>query len=188
MKRLALIVLIAGLAALSPALAQQKKNPVVVIDTSMGKITAELYEDKAPITVKNFLRYVDEKHYDGTVFHRVIADFMIQGGGFDPKFEERKTYPGIKNEAGNGLPNKRGALAMARTPEPDSATAQFFINVKENPFLDRANAKDKFGYAVFGQVTDGMDVVDAIRRVKTNDDDRPIENVIIRSVRRAEKQ
>jgi cyclophilin family peptidyl-prolyl cis-trans isomerase len=192
MKRLALIVLVAACISLLPAAAQDKKNPVVVIDTSMGKITVELLEDKAPITVKNFLRYVDEKHYDGTIFHRVIADFMIQGGGFDTNFKEKETHAPIKNEAGNGLANKRGALAMARTNQPDSASAQFFINVKDNPFLDRANAKDNVGYAVFGQVIDGLDVVDKIRKVDTGDrkghEDVPVQDVVIRSVRRAEKK
>jgi cyclophilin family peptidyl-prolyl cis-trans isomerase len=188
MKRLALFAVVAGLAGLLPAAAQEAKNPVVVMDTSMGKITIELFEDKAPITVKNFLKYVDDKHYDGTIFHRVIADFMIQGGGFAPGMKEKETLPPIKNEAGNGLSNKRGTIAMARTNKPDSATAQFYINVKDNPGLDRANAKDKVGYAVFGRVTDGMDVVDAIRRVETSSkgafDDVPSKDVVIRSVRR----
>jgi peptidyl-prolyl cis-trans isomerase B (cyclophilin B) len=193
MKRPALVTLVAGLLAAAPNLAGEKgKNPVVVMDTSKGKITIELFEDKAPITVKNFLRYVDEKHYDNTIFHRVIPDFMIQGGGYDPNFKEKESYAPIKNEAGNGLSNKRGTVAMARTQVPDSATAQFFVNTKDNPFLDRANARDKVGYAVFGQVTDGMDIVDAIRRVKTGSraghNDVPEEDVIIRSVRRLDKK
>ena len=189
MQRLVLLALIAGFVAVTPNLAQDKqKDPVVVIDTSKGKITVELFEEKAPITVKNFLRYVDAKHYDNTIFHRVIADFMIQGGGYDPNFKEKETYQGIKNEAGNGLLNKRGTIAMARTKDPDSATAQFFINTVDNSFLDRANAKDKFGYAVFGQVIDGMDVVDAIRRVRTSGKDVPVEPIVIRSVRRVEKK
>jgi cyclophilin family peptidyl-prolyl cis-trans isomerase len=191
MKRLALAALVAAVAGLVPAPAQETKNPVVVMDTSMGKITIELLEDKAPITVKNFLKYVDDKHYDGTIFHRVIADFMIQGGGFAPGMKEKETYAPIKNEAGNGLANKRGTIAMARTNKPDSATAQFYINVKDNPGLDRANAKDKVGYAVFGKVIDGMDVVDAIRRAETTSkgmfDDVPAKDVVIRSVRRAGK-
>jgi cyclophilin family peptidyl-prolyl cis-trans isomerase len=191
-KRLALIVVVASLVALSPAAAQDKKNPVVVIDTFMGKINVELFEDKAPITVKNFLRYVDEKHYDGSIFHHVIADIMVQGGGFDANFKEKPTYEAIKNESDNGVSNKRGTLAMARTPVPDSATAQFFINVKDNEFLDRAKAQDKVGYAVFGQVVDGMDVVDKIRRVETGDRGRhenvPVQDVVIRSIRRAEKK
>jgi cyclophilin family peptidyl-prolyl cis-trans isomerase len=174
-----------SLFAVGTATTQEKqKNPVVIMDTSHGKIVVELYADKAPITVKNFLQYVDDKFYDGTIFHRVIADFMIQGGGLEPGQEEKKTRAPIKNEAGNGLPNERGTIAMARTSEPDSASAQFFINVKDNPFLDRARAADKVGYTVFGRVTDGMDVVDKIRRVDTNARDVPREDVIIRTVRR----
>jgi len=186
MKRLALAALIAGFAALLPAVSGDKKNPVVVMDTSVGKITIELFEDKAPVTVKNFLKYVDDKHYDGTIFHRVIADFMIQGGGFDTKFKEKETYKPIKNEAGNGESNKRGTIAMARTNNPDSATAQFFINVKDNTGLDRSGAKA--GYAVFGKVTDGMEVVDKIRKVETESrgahDDVPVKDVVIKSVKR----
>ena len=163
-------------------------NPVVVMETNMGTIVIELYEDKAPITVKNFLQYVDDKHYDGTIFHRVIDGFMIQGGGYEPGLKERKTRPPIKNESNNGLSNLRGTIAMARTSEPDSATAQFFINVKDNTFLDRANARDKVGYCVFGRVIEGMDVVDKIKAVKTTrkgfHDDVPEKDVIILSVRR----
>src|SRR5207237_1170617 len=150
------------------------------------KITIELFEEKAPVTVKNFLKYVDDKHYDGTIFHRVIADFMIQGGGFDTKFKQKDTYKPIVNEAANGLSNKRGTIAMARTNNPDSATAQFFINVKDNPALDRAG--NKAGYAVFGQVTEGMDIVDKIRKVETESrgghDDVPVQDVMIKSVKR----
>ncbi len=191
MKRLALVTLVVALAALLPATAQEsRKNPVVVMRTTMGNITIELFEDKAPITVKNFLKYVDEKHYDGTIFHRVIPDFMIQGGGYDQNFKEKPTYAPIKNEAGNGLSNKRYTIAMARTSNPDSATAQFFINSKDNLFLDRDNAKDRVGYAVFGQVIDGMDVVDKIRRAETTSrkghEDVPVQDVVIRSVRRAD--
>jgi cyclophilin family peptidyl-prolyl cis-trans isomerase len=166
-------------------------NPVVVMDTSMGTIRMELYHDKAPITVANFLKYVDEKHYDGTIFHRVIPDFMIQGGGFVPGLQEKGSkYPPIKNEAGNGLSNEAGTLAMARTSDPNSATDQFFINTVNNKFLDRANAKDKVGYAVFGKVTEGMDVVNKIRFVPTRDigghEKVPVEDVIIKSMRRAD--
>src|ERR1043166_428855 len=117
-------------------------NPSIVITTSMGTIKAELFEDKAPITVKNFLGYVDEKFYDGTVFHRVIPNFMIQGGGMEPGMRQKKTKAAIKNESSNGLANTRGTLAMARTSVPDSATAQFFINVTDNGFLDKARAND----------------------------------------------
>jgi cyclophilin family peptidyl-prolyl cis-trans isomerase len=165
----------------------QEKNPVVVMDTSAGKITVELFADKAPITAKNFLRYVDEKFYDGTIFHRVIASFMIQGGGMEPGLKEKKTHEPIKNEASNGVKNERGTIAMARTNNPNSATAQFFINVENNSRgLDPAPGKA--GYAVFGKVIDGMDVVDKIRRVQTTSrgghDDVPTQDVMIRSVRR----
>lgn len=165
-------------------------NPIVVMETSMGTIKVELFEDKAPITVKNFLSYVDDKFYDGTVFHRVIPDFMVQGGGMEPGLKEKKTKGAIKNESSNGLQNTRGTLAMARTSAPDSATAQFFINVKDNGFLDRAQARDGVGYAVFGKVTEGMDVVDKIRAVRTGNrgvhGDVPVEDVILKSVRRAD--
>jgi cyclophilin family peptidyl-prolyl cis-trans isomerase len=173
-------------------------NPVVVIETSMGTIKAELYLDRSPDTVKNFLMYVDDKHYDGTVFHRVIPDFMIQGGGFEPgsleQNDERQTREPIKNESNNGLLNERGTLAMARTGEPDSATSQFFINVKDNRFLDRARARDKVGYCVFGKVIEGMAVVDKIRNVETHTvksgrgehENVPKEDVVIKSIRRAE--
>ncbi|MCE9530144.1 MAG: peptidyl-prolyl cis-trans isomerase [Planctomycetes bacterium] len=179
------------LTILVTASAAKAANPVVTIETSMGTIKVELYEDKAPITVKNFLSYVDKKHYEGLVFHRVIENFMIQGGGFDKDLKERKTDPPIKNEAGNGLKNERGTLAMARTRIPDSATSQFFINVKYNDFLDRANSADNVGYAVFGRVTEGMDVVDKIRKVSTGakgmfDSDCPKEDVIIKSIKRVE--
>jgi cyclophilin family peptidyl-prolyl cis-trans isomerase len=183
MKRLFFALLALGLALLTPALAQDAKSPRVVIDTSLGKITVELNADKAPITVKNFLQYVDDKHFDGTIFHRIIKDFMIQGGGVEPGGREKKSRDPIKNEGGNGLKNERGTIAMARTPDPDSATAQFFINVVDNPFLDRANAKDKVGYAVFGKVVDGMNVVDQIRAVEVAGS-VPVKDVIIRSVRR----
>jgi peptidyl-prolyl cis-trans isomerase B (cyclophilin B) len=163
------------------------KNPVVVIDTSKGTIKVELYQDKAPITVKNFLQYVDDKHYDGTIFHRVISDFMIQGGGFEPGLKEKKSNDPIKNESSNGLSNERGTIAMARTGEPDSATAQFYINVKDNPNLDKAKARDKVGYCVFGKVIEGMDIVDKIKEVKTHSakgmDDVPVDDVTIKSVR-----
>jgi cyclophilin family peptidyl-prolyl cis-trans isomerase len=193
MQRLALailVVLFAAIAGLLPSQAQEKKNPVVVIDTSMGKIAVELFEEKSPITVKNFLRYVDDKHYDGTVFHRVISDFMIQGGGFEPGMKEKRDkHDPIKNEGGNGVSNKRGTIAMARTNDPDSATAQFFINVKDNPGLNRSGANA--GYAAFGQVIDGMEVVDKIKRVETANrgghGDVPVNDVVIKSIRRAGK-
>jgi cyclophilin family peptidyl-prolyl cis-trans isomerase len=161
-------------------------NPVVVMETSMGTVKIELFEEKAPITVKNFLTYVADKHYDGLTFHRVISDFMIQGGGMEPGGKEKKTREPIKNESANGLSNARGTVAMARTNVADSATSQFYINVKDNPFLD----KNK--YCAFGKVIDGMDVVDKIKEAPTGakgqfDRDCPKEDIIIKSVRRADK-
>jgi peptidyl-prolyl cis-trans isomerase B (cyclophilin B) len=193
MKRVAMLVamLTVALGLFAAALGEvmgQEKNPVVIMDTSHGKITIELFAEKAPITVKNFLQYVDDKFYDGTIFHRVIPDFMIQGGGMEAGLKEKKTRAPIKNESTNGLSNEKGTLAMARTNVPDSASAQFFINVKDNDFLDRAKARDKVGYAVFGKVIDGMDVVDKIRRVETTEkgphENVPAQDVVIRSVRR----
>ena len=144
-------------------------NPVVLLETSKGKIKVELYPEKAPVSVKNFLLYVKEGHYDGLIFHRVIREFMIQGGGFTKEMKERKpAHPPIQNEAGNGLRNDRGTIAMARTGVVDSATAQFFINVVNNDFLNHVDETPRgFGYAVFGKVIEGMDVVDKIRAVPT---------------------
>jgi cyclophilin family peptidyl-prolyl cis-trans isomerase len=163
-------------------------NPTVVVETSLGTIKIEVFQDKAPVTAKNFLAYIDEKFYDGTIFHRVIPTFMIQGGGFLPDMQEKPTQRPIRNESFNGLSNKRGTLAMARTNDPDSATAQFFINVEDNMPLDRGPGNP--GYAVFGKVIDGMDVVDKIRAVPTasrgGHQDVPVEPVIIKSVRRIE--
>ena len=189
MKHLAfLAVLAACFSALSSSGQDKQKNPVVVMDTSMGKITVELFADKAPVTVENFLKYTDDKHYDGTIFHRVIEDFMIQGGGFEPGLVQKKTRAPIKNESSNGISNQRGTIAMARTSVPDSATSQFFINVKDNDRLDRAKAPDGVGYCVFGRVVDGMDVVDKIRQVRTGNQgghqNVPVQDVVIRSVRR----
>ncbi len=166
-------------------------KPIVVIETSKGTIEAELDGDKAPISVKNFLSYIEKKHYDGTIFHRVIGppkNFMIQGGGFTPDMVQKPTLPPIKNEAGNGLLNDRGTLAMARTRIVDSATSQFFINLKHNDFLDHRDDSDAgFGYAVFGKVTKGMDVVDAIASVPTGMKnmmgDVPLEPIVIKSIR-----
>jgi peptidyl-prolyl cis-trans isomerase A (cyclophilin A) len=144
------------------------KNPQVVLDTSLGKIVLELDQDKAPISTKNFLQYVDAGHYNGTVFHRVIADFMIQGGGFTADLKQKPMQPPIKNEADNGLKNLKGTVAMARTGIVDSATAQFFINTVDNGMLDhRSKDQAGYGYAVFGKVVEGMDVVEKIRNVKT---------------------
>jgi len=143
-------------------------NPKVELKTSMGAVVLELYPDNAPKTVENFLQYVKDGHYDGTIFHRVIPGFMIQGGGFGARMQEKKTRPAIRNEAGNGLRNAVGTVAMARTADPHSATAQFFINVSENDFLDFKSPDDKgYGYTVFARVTAGMDVVAKIVQVPT---------------------
>jgi Peptidyl-prolyl cis-trans isomerase (rotamase) - cyclophilin family len=165
--------------------ARKGGKPMVKLETSLGVITVELYPDKAPVSVKNFLAYVKEGHYDGLIFHRVIRDFMVQGGGFTKEMKERGSkHPPIKNEADNGLKNVRGTLAMARTSVVDSATAQFFINVVNNDFLNhRAKTPQGYGYAVFGKVTEGMDVVDKIRAVPTGNvgmfQDVPLQPVTI---------
>ena len=164
-------------------------NPVVVLETNKGNIVIELNQEKAPQTVENFLQYVDEKQYDGVIFHRVISGFMIQGGGFTPDMKEKPTRQPIQNEADNGLKNDRGTIAMARTPNPHSASAQFFINHKNNDFLNHtAKTQQGWGYCVFGKVIDGMDVVDAIAAVRTGSkgmyDDVPVEAVIINKVYR----
>ena len=143
------------------------KNPSVVVKTSLGEITIELDQLQAPISVKNFLAYVHEKFFDNTIFHRVIPNFMIQGGGFTADMNQKATHAPVKNEAGNGLSNARGTIAMARTSDPDSATAQWFINLKDNTFLDRAESQDGWGYTVFGKVVSGMEAVDAIAGVPT---------------------
>ncbi len=166
-----------------------QENPVVVMNTSKGTITIELFADKAPISVENFLRYTDNGYYDGLIFHRVIDGFMIQGGGFDPDMVQKSTYDSIKNEARADVPNRRGTLAMARTSVVDSATSQFFINLVDNNNLNHMDETPRgFGYAVFGQVIDGMDVVDAIAKVDTGMvrgyADVPNETVIINSVSR----
>ncbi len=163
-------------------------NPQVILETSMGSITIELFKEKAPITVKNFLGYVRDGFYDGLIFHRVIKDFMVQGGGMTESLEQKKPKFAIKNEATNGLSNVRGTLAMARTAVVDSATSQFFINTVDNLFLNHRNKQpDSFGYCVFGQVMDGMEVVDQIRTVKTGNKsghgDVPLEPVFITSAR-----
>jgi len=161
---------------------------MVVIETSKGTIKVELDADKAPITVANFLAYTDDGFFDGTVFHRVIDGFMIQGGGFDANMRQKQTREMIKNEADNGLKNERGTLAMARTAVVDSATAQFFINVKDNDFLNHGGRD--FGYAVFGRVVQGLDVADSIAKVPTGDKngmgDVPREPVTLVSVQRAQ--
>ncbi|MBF0460721.1 MAG: peptidylprolyl isomerase [Magnetococcales bacterium] len=157
-------------------------TPMVVLTTSFGDITLELEAEKAPGTVQNFLDYVDAHFYDGTIFHRVIKGFMIQGGGFTPNMQQKTTRSPIRNEADNGLKNARGTIAMARTAAKDSATAQFFINVVNNAFLDHGSRD--FGYAVFGKVVQGMEVVDRIAAVRTGGGDIPTEPVLIQTARR----
>ncbi len=163
----------------------------VVIDTNFGSITLSLDAERAPKTVANFLSYVDSGHYQGTIFHRVIDGFMAQGGGYDQTYDRKPTSAPVQNEADNGLKNLRGTVAMARTSDPHSATAQFFINVKDNASLDHKGKSDAgWGYTVFGQVTAGMDVVDRIKAVKTGaagpfTKDAPLEPVVIQGARRA---
>jgi cyclophilin family peptidyl-prolyl cis-trans isomerase len=185
MQRFLLAALLGGVFTLQGAAAD--KNPVVVVDTSLGSFKVELYADKAPNTVKNFLGYVEDKFYDGLIFHRVIPTFMVQGGGFQPGMKEKKAREPIKNESANGLSNQRGTLSMARTSDPHSATAQFYINVANNTFLDKEKARDGFGYCVFGRVIEGMDVVDKIKAVKTETkgfhENVPVEDVTIKSIR-----
>lgn len=183
-----------GMAVMGNLAKADEANPVVLMKTTDGDITIELFADKSPITVENFLRYVDEGHFDGTVFHRVIPNFMIQGGGFTAELEEKPTHEPIVNESRNKLHNTRGTLAMARTSDPDSAAAQFFINQRSNLRLDWSPGKD--GYTVFGEVTEGMQVVDIIALSDTGPaqamtprgpsvfQDVPIKPVVILSVSR----
>ncbi|HEX2827925.1 MAG TPA: peptidylprolyl isomerase [Burkholderiales bacterium] len=162
----------------SVAHAAAPANPHVEVRTNMGSFVIELYPENAPNTVKNFLQYVNDGFYNGTIFHRVIPGFMIQGGGFTTKFEEKPTRPAIKNEAGNGLRNGVGMVSMARTADPHSATAQFFINVAENPTLDfKAPTQEGYGYTPFGRVVKGYDVVERIVKVPTGPGKPPHENV-----------
>ena len=209
MKRMFFAMLCVGALA---SCARADKNPVVVMETSMGTIKIELYQDKAPITVKNFLGYVDDKFYDNTIFHRVIGkenspkkeDFMVQCGGFTEDRKEKKVKEPIKNEASNGVANAKYTVAMARTNDPDSATAQFFINVTDNDFLNKSGRNP--GYAVFGKVIEGTEVVDKIKAVKTETkkftvpdprdstktieapfENVPTENIVIKAIRHADK-
>lgn len=168
------------------ALAAEGKNPVVLMETSLGKVKIELYQKEAPISVKNFLSYVNSGFYNGTIFHRVIPSFMIQGGGFTPALTMKRPNAPIKNEADNGLKNARGTIAMARTGDPNSASSQFFINVENNLNLNRPSP-DGYGYAVFGKVIEGMDVVDKIKAVQTGMQkgfqDVPTVPVVIKSIK-----
>ena len=167
------------------------EKPRVIVETNLGPFTIELSPDTAPKSVANFLAYVDSAHYDGTVFHRVIDGFMAQGGGFDQTFSKKSVKAPVENEADNGVKNKRGTVAMARTSEPHSATAQFFVNLKDNAFLDHTEKSARgWGYTVFGQVTDGMNVIDQMAKLPTGakgpfDKDAPRDDVTITSVRRA---
>jgi cyclophilin family peptidyl-prolyl cis-trans isomerase len=191
----ALLVCLSALLGVTAAAAQtaapQKPAPAhprVALETSKGNIVVELYQDKAPKTVKNFLDYVKAGFFNGTIFHRVIPGFMVQGGGFTPDMTEKPTRPTIQNEADNGLGNQRGTLAMARTPDPHSAGAQFFINLKDNsPLNFTAKTNAGWGYTVFGRVVEGMEVVDAIAQVPTTSkgmyDDVPVQPVIIKKAR-----
>jgi len=158
--------------------------------TSKGTFTVQLFDKQAPVSVENFLKYAEEGFFDGTIFHRVIAGFMIQGGGFTPDMQNKRGHAPIQNEATNGLKNKRGTLSMARTNDINSATSQFFVNLADNDFLD--HKAGNYGYAVFGRVDSGMDVVDAIAAVKTGNksghQDVPVESVVIESVTRVEKE
>jgi peptidyl-prolyl cis-trans isomerase A (cyclophilin A) len=169
--------------AWSPAMAQER----VALTTSLGRMVIELDGEKAPVSTENFLQYVDDEFYDGTIFHRVIPNFMIQGGGFTRTMQQKPTRGGIVNEARNGLKNRRGTIAMARTGDPNSATSQFFINVVDNQNLDHPSF-DGHGYAVFGRVVEGMDTVDAIRNVSTRPrgghENVPVDTVVILSARR----
>ncbi len=185
MNRLLLCLVFAVVSAVAVAEEAPVGNPAVVLDTSLGSITLELFADAAPASTKNFLGYVERGFYDGTVFHRVIPGFMVQGGGFTDDMVRKPTRDPITNEADNGRVNQRGTLAMARTSDPHSATAQFFINVVDNDFLNHSGKTPRgWGYAVFGRVTAGMDVVDAIAAVQTGRangmSDVPLEPVIIR--------
>ena len=186
------IILSAAISAAYAGSDDSAENPRVLMKTTDGDITIELYADKSPITVENFLRYADDGHYDGTVFHRVISNFMIQGGGFDVELKEKETRGPIVNESKNKLHNTRGTLAMARTSDPDSAAAQFFINQRSNLRLDWSGGKD--GYTVFGEVVDGMQVVDIISLTDTSSaqaqttrgptvfQDVPVQPIVILSV------
>ena len=181
----AALILFTGCNAMS-----ESKNPVVTLETTKGNIIIELYPEKAPETVANFIQYVQDGFYDGTIFHRVIPGFMIQGGGFTTDMARKDTRDPIGNEADNGLANARGTLAMARTSDPHSATAQFFINVVDNAFLDHQSPTPRgWGYAVFGRVVDGMDVVDAIVESPTGRSggmsDVPVEAIVIEHAREA---
>jgi peptidyl-prolyl cis-trans isomerase A (cyclophilin A) len=189
MLKILIIAIVFSFAAQKPQGAKKMSNPVVVIETNKGVMEAELWEDKAPVSVKNFLAYTDEKFFDNTIFHRVIPSFMIQGGGFTADMKQKQTKAAIKNEATSELKNTRGTLAMARTMDINSATSQFFINHVDNSFLDHTGTgMQTYGYAVFGKVTKGLDVLDAIAKVPTGSkgghENVPVEPVVILSIRK----
>jgi len=184
-----LLAILLTIPLLVSSLSLAQDNPIVVIQTNKGAISVELWADKAPISVENFLRYTDSNFFDGMVFHRVIPGFMIQGGGFSPDMVQKSTYDAIKNEASASVPNDRGTLAMARTNVVDSATAQFFVNLVDNDFLNHTDETQRgFGYAVFGEVIEGMGVVDTIANVETATtkgfQNVPTEPVVITSAKR----
>jgi peptidyl-prolyl cis-trans isomerase A (cyclophilin A) len=162
---------------------------MIRFETTLGDFTVELFEKEAPVSAANFLKYIDDGFFDGTIFHRIVPGFVIQGGGFTEDMSQKRTHPPIKNEADNGLKNERGSLSMARTNDINSATSQFFVNLKDNDFLD--HKRGNFGYAVFGRVTEGMEVIDKIAAVETGrrrgHEDVPLEAVIMKSVRRLAK-
>jgi cyclophilin family peptidyl-prolyl cis-trans isomerase len=161
---------------------------MILFETTLGDFKIEFFEKEAPLSVANFLKYIDDGFFDGTIFHRVVPGFVIQGGGFTEDMAQKKTEPPVKNEADNGLNNERGTLSMARTNDINSATSQFFVNLKDNEFLD--HSRQNFGYAVFAKVTEGMDVIDKIAAVKTGrkrgHEDVPVDAVVMKSVRRIE--
>ncbi len=184
MKQLVVAAALAALVAGTAGAQTKKELPVVVLETSKGTIEIELDPDKAPVTVQNFLYYVENKFFDGLIFHRVMAGFMIQGGGFTPEMTQKQGKPPIENEADNGLANDKYTIAMARTSDPNSATSQFFINTKDNAFLNfKSKTQQGWGYAVFGKVVTGQKVVDTIEKVKTGAkngmNDVPVETVTI---------
>lgn len=186
----AIVFTFAGLAGTTSAQTVSDAKPVkIVMETSKGTIELELDAAKAPISVANFVKYVKKGHYDGLIFHRVIPDFMVQGGGFTPDMQQKETDANIENEAKNGLKNVRGSIAMARTPNPHSASSQFFINLKDNGFLDYPG-QDGWGYCVFGKVTKGLEVIDAMAKVSTGrkgpHGDVPVEPIVIKSAKVAE--
>ncbi len=184
-RRMTRLLVLVGLMTAGVAFGQGGDKQLIRIETSLGTMVAELDVKKAPESVKNVLQYVDDQFYDDTIFHRVIKDFMIQGGGYN-SMGRKPTRDPIPNEAKNGLKNKRGTLVMARTGDPHSATAQFFINHRDNSFLDYPG-QDGWGYAVFGKLVEGMDVLDKIANVKTKSGDAPVETVVIHKIVRVEE-